>query len=84
MREVKVVTLYFSEDEIIEALELLCHKHHPAVAVNFVRTPEMVMSSGAGPGREIELRFKTDTHPEKPAARSSDETRIFPVRRGNT
>lgn len=81
MREVKLVTLHFSEEEIIEALELLCHKHHPAVAVNFVRTPEMVMSSGAGAGREIALTFKTDTQPPPIEVKSSDETRIFPVKR---
>lgn len=81
MREVRVVSLHFEEEEIIEALELLCHKHHPSVAVNFVRRPEMVMSSGAGRGREIVLTFNSDTHPEIPDVKASDETRIFPVRR---
>jgi len=80
MREVRMVSLHFDEAEIIEALELLCHKHHPAVAVNFVRQPAMVMGN-SGNGREIVLTFNTDTHPAVPEIKSSDETRIFPVKR---
>jgi len=37
VREEKLVNLYFTEAEVMEALELLCQKHHAVFASHFRR-----------------------------------------------
>jgi len=74
MRQMKMVNLYFSKDEVHEALRQWCERNHPTLADHFSR--ECSMDWTVDRPREPELCVSFDGEVED-VFEPSDETRIF-------
>ena len=74
MRQMKMVNLYFSRDEVQEALRMWCEKNHPALVENFSHRCDMDWSSARPHDPELCLSF--DGRIEE-VIETSDDTRIF-------
>lgn len=57
MRQMKMVNLYFSRDEVHEALRQWCERHHPTLVEHFSRESSMDWSMSVGLAPELCLCF---------------------------
>jgi hypothetical protein len=76
MRQATTVTLYFSKQELAEALELYVRNTHPALASHFTNGCqfETFVNPNTDELSELAVTFGT---PKTHVAPPSDETRIF-------
>jgi len=75
MRQMKMVNLYFSRQEVHEALRLWCEKNHPMLAKHFSRSSSMDWIHDRPHDPEFCVSF--DGEVEDVLLVPSDETRIF-------
>jgi len=74
MRQMKMVNLYFSKEEVHEALRQWCERNHPEIVEHFSRECSMDWSTGIPHDPELCLSFDGEI---EDVIQNSDDTRIF-------